>query len=167
VEAIHDHLVHGDAGRGQSGDGIARLLQGQGLGQEHPREDAARTVAEQRRELTALGLDLGDQRVGGVAPVAAAQALGQESVLGQHGVERAGDAAQQRGRGQQSQGMAGGRRVHDDLVAAGHRGQTAQLDQPDQLVDAGQAEVEKAVDVVVVQVGPAPEDRAQGRGPCC
>ncbi len=64
-----------------------------------------------------------------------------------------GDAPSVSGIGQQAQGVAGRRGVHDDLVVAAARGQARQLEQPDQLVHAGQREPEQPLDVVVVEVG--------------
>jgi hypothetical protein len=60
--------------------------------------------------------------------------------------------------------MPGRRRVDDDLVIGpvgpGGR-EAAQLEEADQLVDAGKREAEERVDVVVVEVGPAPDDPPQ------
>ena len=109
---------------------------------------------------TRLTLELGDQRVGGVAPMPAGQALAEELMLGEHVGEHAGDARERVGHREQAKRVPGGRGVDDDLVARGGGREPVQLDETDQLVDTRQREREQAIDVVLVQVGAARGDRA-------
>ena len=93
--------------------------------------------------------------------MATAEAFSQEAMLGQHAVEHARDATERLRHGQQPEGVAGGRRIDDDVVPRCRGGQPLELHEPDQFVDAGQGEGEKAIDVVIVEIGPAGDDRAQ------
>ena len=159
-DAVHDDLGDGHARVLEGSHAVTRLLERRHLGEQHPRERAALGIAQQCPELGAFAFDLGDERIGGIGTVLAAEALGQEAVLGQHAVEHARDPSEDLGHGQQPQRVPGGRRVHDDVVPRRARHQPLELHETDELVDAGQGQGEESIDVVVVEIGPASHDRA-------
>ena len=66
---------------------------------------------------------------------------------------------------QQPEGMPGRRRVHDDLRVLPRLGEARQLEQPDELVDAGEREPEERLDVVIVEIGAAADDLLERDSP--
>jgi len=76
------------------------------------------------------------------------------------GVEQLRNPFKEDGRGQQSQRMTGRRRVDDDhVVAVG--GNTRNLEQPDDLIDPGQRQLEQTADIFFVEIGAAKRDCGQ------
>ena len=118
-------------------------------------------VAQRGGEVAARVRDLVDERVGGIGAMSPAEALRQEAVLGLHVVEDDGDAAQRGGHREEPQRVTGGRRVDHDAGPRAGCGETAQLEEADQLVDAGKRQAQQRVDVVLVEIGPAPDDAPQ------
>ena len=100
-----------------------------------------------------------DHGVFSVAPDAAAQRSRHRAVLGLQIVEHVGELRQGRGHGQQPEGVARRRRIHHDFLESAR--QPAQLDQPHQLVDAGQRKAEQGIDVFVVEIRTARRDHPE------
>ena len=89
----------------------------------------------------------------------------QEVVLGEHLPEHGRDPPQRLRDGQEPERVPGGRRVDDDRVVAARLRHARELEEPAQLVDAGEAQAEEAVDVRLVEIGAALGDEAEGRAP--
>jgi hypothetical protein len=80
-------------------------------------------------------------------------------------VEDSREALEQAGDFHQAEGVRGGRSIYHGLVGSALPGQSGELQQPGQLIGAGQGEAEEPVHVLLVQVGPALGDQAQGLAP--
>jgi hypothetical protein len=75
-----------------------------------------------------------------------------------HLFEDGRDPAERGRHPQQPERMPGRRRVHDDLRILPGLGEARQLEQPDELVDAREREPQQRIDVVIVEIGSAPDD---------
>jgi hypothetical protein len=81
--------------------------------------------------------------------------------LGQQHLQHAEPSPDQFGHGQQPQGMAAGRRIHHDAVVLAGLYPRGDFKQRHQLVQTGQREVQKLIDVLIVQEGAGGGNLAQ------
>jgi hypothetical protein len=110
-----------------------------------------------------FALQLHDQRIRGILLVGAAQRRDHGSMVGLQVVQHSSDAAEQRRRRQQPQRVPGRRGVDDHRMKL--RGHAGDFQQADDLVDAGQRQLEEARDVFLVEVGAAQRDGREQRAP--
>lgn len=82
-----------------------------------------------------------------------------------HGVEHLRQRQEERGGGQQPQRVSRRRGIDDHVVVVVQRSEPLNLEQAEQLVDAGQRQLEEAVDIAAIENRAAQQDGAERRAP--
>ena len=164
-DLVDDQLAHGNPGLVQRFQGVLRLGDGQRFREQDPGKRGALRISQQLRHLAALLFELDDQLVRLIGLVGSAKALREDSMALFESVEDAGEAAEQLRHLQQTEGVGCGRRVHHHQIRFALAREARQLEQGDQLVGSWQGKAEQPVDVLLVQIGSALGDLAQGLAP--
>ena len=138
-----------------------RLGDAQRLGYRHRNKLRPRRIVHQLFGQMQRGLPLAHKLIEAVRSCIPAEDPPHIPALGQQHLQHAQPAPDQFGHGQQPQGMAAGRRIHHDAVVLPSLHPGGDLEQRHQLVQTGQREIQKLIDVLIVQEGAGGGDLAQ------
>ncbi len=102
-----------------------------------------------------------DQAIGGFGPADSRKPLADQSMLFLQPIEQLRHRGDGVRRGEQPQRMAGGRSVDDDGAVGSRGGEATDFDQPDELVDSRQRQIEQRLDVGSIEPGAMFENIAE------
>ena len=153
IEAVDHHLRDRDMQPLQLAQELQSLADDQVFRQHHRHKAAGAGIAQQTLHLLHRGGQIQEKFVQFVALIRTPEPLLHEAVLGQQGVQGLEPAADQLRRGQQPQGMSGGRGIHhDEVVGPGFR-PAGDGKQRHEFIQAGQGEVQDAANIRLIQEG--------------